>query len=58
MAIGMVKNILPWSFRNIFIVLEGGYHNKIMECVESLIVGINVGALPCKGGFDHSMSAG
>ena len=46
------------SFRNIFAVLEGGYHLEIMDCVEIFIEGIKVGARPPKDRFDHSMSLG
>jgi len=46
------------SFRNIFAVLEGGYHFEIKECVETFIEGIKVGSRPPKDRFDHSMSVG
>ncbi|MCD4730576.1 MAG: hypothetical protein K8R74_08250 [Bacteroidales bacterium] len=46
------------SFRNIFAVLEGGYHLEIKDCVETFIDGIKVGARPPKDLYDHSMSVG
>lgn len=46
------------NFQNIFAVLEGGYHSKVKECIESFISGINVGARPIKNTFDHEMSIG
>jgi acetoin utilization deacetylase AcuC-like enzyme len=46
------------AFRNIFAVLEGGYHFEIKDCVETFIDGIKVGSRPPKDLFDHSMSLG
>ena len=46
------------AFRNIFAVLEGGYHFEIKDCVEIFIEGIKVGSRPPKDRFDHSMSLG
>ena len=46
------------AFPNIFAVLEGGYHDDIMECVEAFIEGINVGARPRKNLYDSDMSVG
>ncbi|MEZ5196183.1 MAG: hypothetical protein R2764_07240 [Bacteroidales bacterium] len=46
------------SFRNIFAVLEGGYHFELRDCVESFIEGVKVGSRPPKDRFDHSMSVG
>jgi acetoin utilization deacetylase AcuC-like enzyme len=46
------------AFKNIFAVLEGGYHEEIMECVNTFIDGVNVGSRPIKNRFDHEMSVG
>lgn len=46
------------AFPNIFGVLEGGYHNEVMECVEEFIDGINVGSRPRKNLFNQDMSIG
>ena len=46
------------AFSNIFAVLEGGYHNDIMDCVEAFVEGIHVGARPRKNLFDTDMSVG
>jgi len=46
------------AFPNIFGVLEGGYHNEILECVEAFVEGVNVGARPRKDMFDPNMSLG
>jgi len=32
---------LALSFDNVFAVLEGGYHNKVMECIVSFVSGVN-----------------
>lgn len=32
---------LHLNFKNIFAVLEGGYHNSIGECVRSFVLGVN-----------------
>ena len=42
----------------IFAVLEGGYHDRIRECVEAFVSGVNVGARPVRDSFDHNMSIG
>lgn len=57
-ASGIAKNILPWLIPKYFAVLESGYHLEIMDCVETFIEGIKVGARPLKDLFDHSMSVG
>ncbi len=49
---------LKRAFKNIFAVLEGGYHEDIFECVQSFIDGVNVGSRPIKNTFDHEMSVG
>ncbi len=46
------------AFPNIFGVLEGGYHNEILECVEAFVEGVNVGARPRKDMYDINMSLG
>jgi acetoin utilization deacetylase AcuC-like enzyme len=46
------------AFRNVFAVLEGGYHLELKECIDSFISGINVGSRPIKSTFDHDMSIG
>ncbi len=46
------------SFKNIFAVLEGGYHLELKECIEAFVSGINVGSRPRKSTFDHGMSVG
>jgi acetoin utilization deacetylase AcuC-like enzyme len=46
------------AFKNIFAVLEGGYHDELLDCVNSFIDGINVGSRPLKNRFDHDMSVG
>jgi len=46
------------AFPNIFAVLEGGYHEDLMECVEAFIEGINIGARPRKNLYDTDMSIG
>ena len=32
---------LQLNFEKVFAVLEGGYHSKIKECIESFVVGVN-----------------
>ncbi len=46
------------AFKNIFAVLEGGYHHDIKECIEAFVSGINVGSRPIKDSFNHDMSIG
>ena len=46
------------AFKNIFAVLEGGYHNDIYPCVTNFVEGINVGSRPIKNRFDYEMSIG
>ncbi|MBN2175551.1 MAG: hypothetical protein JW731_15590 [Bacteroidales bacterium] len=46
------------AFKNIFAVLEGGYHNDIYQCVSHFVEGINVGSRPIKSSFDQMMSIG
>ncbi len=46
------------AFKNVFAVLEGGYHDEILQCVTSFIDGVNVGSRPIKNRFNHDMSVG
>lgn len=46
------------SFRNIFAILEGGYHPDLKYCVDSFIEGIHKGALPPALKWDTEMSIG
>jgi len=46
------------SFKEIFAVLEGGYHHDLKECVEKFIEGIHKGALPPALKWDTEMSIG
>jgi acetoin utilization deacetylase AcuC-like enzyme len=46
------------AFKNIFAVLEGGYHDEVFECVNQFIEGIHVGSRPVRNRFDHDMSVG
>lgn len=46
------------SFKNIFAVLEGGYHLELKECIEAFVSGVNVGSRPRKETYDHGMSVG
>lgn len=49
---------LARAFKNIFAVLEGGYHDDIYPCVTNFVNGINVGSRPIKNRFDFDMSIG
>lgn len=46
------------SFRNVFAVLEGGYHEDIRKCVDTFIEGINRGAKPPDIKWDEGMAIG
>lgn len=46
------------AFPNIFGVLEGGYHDDLLQCIEAFVEGINIGARPRKDLFDVDMSIG
>lgn len=46
------------AFPVVFGVLEGGYHNEILECVEAFVDGVNIGAKPRKNLFNSDMSIG
>jgi len=49
---------LSKTFKNIFAVLEGGYHDDLRECVDNFIDGINKGALPSKIKWNPDLSIG
>ncbi len=49
---------LSKSFKNVFAVLEGGYHEDMKECVDIFIEGINIGAKPSKIKWNPGMSIG
>ena len=36
-----IGNLLKQNFNNIFAHLAGGYHDKVFECVESFVEGVN-----------------
>ena len=38
---GKIGKKLGKGFKNIFAVLEGGYHNRILECTKSFVSGVN-----------------
>jgi acetoin utilization deacetylase AcuC-like enzyme len=46
------------AFKNLFAVLEGGYHDEVIECVQTFVDGVNVGSRPIRNRFDHEMSVG
>jgi acetoin utilization deacetylase AcuC-like enzyme len=46
------------AFKEIFAVLEGGYHEDLKECVGRFIEGIHKGALPPALKWDTEMSIG
>lgn len=46
------------AFKNIFAVLEGGYHNDLHPCISAFVNGINVGSRPIRNTFNHEMSIG
>nr|NQU90313.1 histone deacetylase [Bacteroidota bacterium] len=49
---------LSKSFKNIFAVLEGGYHVDLKECVDIFVEGINKGAMPTKIKWNPDLSIG
>ncbi len=46
------------AFPHIFAVLEGGYHDELLECVEAFVEGINIGSRPRKNLYNTDMSVG
>ncbi len=46
------------AFPRLFAVLEGGYHEDLLECVETFVDGVNVGGRPRKNLYDTDMSVG
>ncbi len=46
------------SFRNIFAVLEGGYHDDVLQCVEKFVDGVNKGEPSKKVFWNPDMSIG
>lgn len=46
------------SFKNVFAVLEGGYHEDIRKCVDTFIEGVNRGAKPPEISWDENMAIG
>lgn len=46
------------SFKNIFAVLEGGYHYDIRDLVDRFIEGVNKGQLPPKITYNYDMAIG
>jgi len=49
---------LSKAFKNVFGVLEGGYHEDLRECVNMFVEGINIGAKPSNIKWDHELSIG
>lgn len=46
------------AFPNMFAVLEGGYHDEVLDCVEAFVEGVNIGARPRKNLYNSDMSIG
>lgn len=46
------------SFKNVFAVLEGGYHNDIRKCVNRFVDGVNRGAKPTRIKWNQDLSIG
>ena len=46
------------AFPNMFAVLEGGYHDDVLQCVEAFVEGVNVGSRPRKNLYNSEMSIG
>lgn len=49
---------LSKAFKNVFAVLEGGYHEDLRECVDIFIKGINIGAKPSNIKWNPDLSIG
>jgi acetoin utilization deacetylase AcuC-like enzyme len=46
------------NFKNVFAVLEGGYHEEMKQCVDQFIKGVNQGAKPSRIKWDSNLSIG
>lgn len=46
------------TFRHVFAVLEGGYHEDLRKCVNRFVDGVNRGAQPTRIKFDDNLSIG
>lgn len=46
------------AFKNVFAVLEGGYHPDLKECVDIFIEGVNIGAKPTNIQWNPECSIG
>ena len=46
------------AFKNVFAVLEGGYHADLKECVDMFVEGVNIGAKPTKVSWNQELSIG
>lgn len=46
------------AFKNVFAVLEGGYHPDLKECVDMFVEGVNIGAKPTKFTWNNELSIG
>lgn len=46
------------AFKNVFAVLEGGYHPDLKECVEMFVEGVNIGAKPTNITWNNELSIG
>lgn len=49
---------LSKAFKNVFGVLEGGYHEDLRECVDMFVNGVNIGAKPSNIKWNHELSIG
>ncbi|NCA84313.1 MAG: histone deacetylase [Clostridia bacterium] len=49
---------LSKAFKNVFAVLEGGYHDDLRQCVDMFTEGINIGAKPSAIKWNDDMSIG
>jgi len=49
---------LRHTFRNVFAVLEGGYHLEMKACIDSFIEGVNIGGKPSIITWDQDLSIG
>jgi acetoin utilization deacetylase AcuC-like enzyme len=49
---------LSKAFKNIFAVLEGGYHEDLRECVDIFVQGVNIGAKPSNIKWNPDLSIG